>query len=94
MMKKIEAPSVNEALIKASEELGVSVTEIEYEIIQESSKGFFGLFGKKPAIIVASTKTKPRPIVHASVPVIPEPTPETPSEPPKRPKVKIVSKAR
>ncbi len=93
-MKKIEAPSVNEALIKASEELGVSVTEIEYEIIQESSKGFFGLFGKKPAIIVASTKAKPRPIVHANIPVIPEPTPETPSEPPKRPKVKIVSKAR
>lgn len=91
-MKKIEAPSMNEALIKASEELGVSVTEIEYEIIQEPSKGFFG-FGKKPAIIVASIKEK------QTIPVVvpaaaPEPTPAPAFEPPKRPKVKIVSKAR
>ncbi|MDE7255725.1 MAG: Jag N-terminal domain-containing protein, partial [Helicobacter sp.] len=88
-MKKIEAPSMNEALIKASEELGVSVTEIEYEIIQEPSKGFFG-FGKKPAIIVASTKEKQAiPVV---VPAASAPIPTPAFEPPKRPKVKIVSK--
>lgn len=91
-MKKIEAPSMNEALIKASEELGVSVTEIEYEIIQEPSKGFFG-FGKKPAIIVASTKQKP--VIPVVVPAAaPAPIPTPAFEPPKRPKVKIVSKAR
>lgn len=90
-MKKIEAPSMNEALIKASEELGVSVTEIEYEIVQEPSKGFLG-FCKKPAIIVASTKQKSTiPVV---MPAAPAPAPEPAFEPPKRPKVKIVSKAR
>ncbi len=90
-MIKIEAPSMNEALIKASEALGVSVTEIEYETIQEPSKGFLG-FCKKPAIIVANTKQKPTiPVV---MPVATAPAAATTFEPPKRPKVKIVSKAR
>ncbi|RAX56950.1 hypothetical protein CCZ01_07815 [Helicobacter monodelphidis] len=54
-MKKIEATNISEALVKASEILGVSVAEIDYETVQEPSKGFLGL-GKKNAIIIASVK--------------------------------------
>ncbi len=54
-MKKIEALTISEALLEASKHLKVSISEIEYEIIQEPSKGFLGV-GKKNAIIVASIK--------------------------------------
>ncbi len=54
-MKKITANTLEEALIQASVELGCSVIDLEYEIIQNESKGFLGI-GKKQAIIVASIK--------------------------------------
>ena len=54
-MKKIEAPTLQEAYTKASEELGCSITDLDFEIVQSSSKGFLGLF-KKNAIIIASCK--------------------------------------
>ncbi len=54
-MKKIEAPTLQEAYTKASEELGCSITDLDFEIVQSSSKGFLGLF-KKNAIIIAKCK--------------------------------------
>lgn len=56
-MKKITAPTLQEALSQAALEFGCSVTELEYEVIQYESKGVFGLF-KKPAIIIANTTTQ------------------------------------
>lgn len=55
-MKKIEADTLENALIKASNEFSCSIIDLEYEIIQYPSAGFFG-FGKKSAIICAQTKT-------------------------------------
>lgn len=54
-MKKITAPTLQEALSQAALEFGCSVTELEYEVIQYESSGFLGLF-KKQAIIIAHTK--------------------------------------
>ncbi len=54
-MIKIEAWSLEEAYTLASEQLGCSITEIEYEITQFPSKGFLGI-GKKKAILVATQK--------------------------------------
>lgn len=54
-MKRIEAPTLEEAYKNAAEALKCSVTEIKYEIIQYPSTGLMGLF-KKPAIIVAVKK--------------------------------------
>lgn len=48
-MKKIEADSLEDALIKASNEFNCSVIDLEYEIIQNPSKGFLG-FGKNPLL--------------------------------------------
>ena len=39
-MKKIEAQTLEEALIIATKELGCSVVDLEYTIIQNHSKGF------------------------------------------------------
>ncbi|MBD3791046.1 MAG: Jag N-terminal domain-containing protein [Campylobacterales bacterium] len=52
-MKKIKAPTLEEAYEEAAKALGCSVTDLKYEVIQHPSSGIFGLF-KKEAIIVAS----------------------------------------
>jgi len=59
-MKSIEitARTVDEAIKLAAEELNVSLEEIEYEILEESSKGFLGLIGGKQARIKAQKKTR------------------------------------
>ena len=49
-MKKIEAQSLEEALIEASKLYDCSIVDLDYEIIQNPKKGFLG-FGKKNAII-------------------------------------------
>ncbi|WP_299547481.1 Jag N-terminal domain-containing protein [uncultured Helicobacter sp.] len=54
-MKKIEAQTLEEALIAAAKTFECSVVDLEYEIIQNPSKGFFGL-GKKQAVICAQIK--------------------------------------
>lgn len=41
-MKKIVEKSLEAALIKASTELGCSVVDLEYEVVQNSSNGFWG----------------------------------------------------
>ncbi|PAF41704.1 Jag N-terminal domain-containing protein [Helicobacter sp. 11S03491-1] len=52
-MRKIVAKTLQEAITQASLELGCSVTELDYEIVQAPSKGFLGI-GKKEAVIVAT----------------------------------------
>lgn len=53
---KIQAPTLQEAFLKAADALGCSVTELDYNIIQHPSNGFFGLFLKRDAIITANKK--------------------------------------
>lgn len=45
-----EAKTVSEATISACEELGVSRGEIDVEVLQESSKGIFGIGGKNAKV--------------------------------------------
>lgn len=52
-MKKIKAPTLEAAYELAAKELGCSITDLKYEVIQHPSSGIFGLF-KKEAVIVAS----------------------------------------
>jgi spoIIIJ-associated protein len=54
-LSTIEAPTLEEAYTKASEELNCSITDLEAQIVQNPSKGFLG-FGKKNAIIVVARK--------------------------------------
>ncbi|BCZ17274.1 hypothetical protein NHP190003_05560 [Helicobacter sp. NHP19-003] len=65
-MQTINAPSLEEAIIKASSVLGCSVVDLEYEVIQAPSKGFLGL-GKKEAILRVQRKPQ--------APINPQPTP-------------------
>ncbi|MEY4505071.1 MAG: hypothetical protein RL154_1368, partial [Pseudomonadota bacterium] len=51
-MLKIEAQTLEEAYSKASLELGCSITDLDVTIVQNPSKGIFGVF-RKNAILVA-----------------------------------------
>ncbi|EES89859.1 Jag N-terminal domain-containing protein [Helicobacter canadensis] len=66
-MKKIEAATLEDALIEASKLFNCSIVDLEYEIIQNPQKGFLG-FGKKNAIICAQPKTKQTPIEQTPTP--------------------------
>lgn len=54
-MKKVEADTLEEAYQEAATQLACSITDLNCEVIQHPSKGFFG-FLKKKAIIVAACK--------------------------------------
>lgn len=58
-MTKFTAPTIEQALLKASKALKCSIVDLEYEILEKPSKGFLGL-GKKDAKIVVSFKYKNR----------------------------------
>ena len=54
-MRKVEAPTLEEAYEKASQMLECSISELQSEVMQHPSKGIFG-FLRKNAIIVATCK--------------------------------------
>jgi spoIIIJ-associated protein len=56
-MKKVEAPTLEEAYQKASQMLECSISELHCEVVQHPAKGIFG-FLKKNAVIVATCKNK------------------------------------
>ncbi len=55
-MIRITADTLEDAYKKASDELGLSIVDLELEILQAPSSGFLGLF-KKQAIITATPKS-------------------------------------
>lgn len=51
--------NVDEAIKAALDELGCDIDDVEVEIVEESSKGFMGVFGNKPAVVRVSKREKP-----------------------------------
>ena len=54
---KIEAPTLEEAYQKASQQLNCSITELDIKVLQYPSKGLLGI-GKKNAIILVHCKNE------------------------------------
>ena len=50
-VKEFKAKTVDEAITAATLELGISSDKLQYEVVDEGSKGFFGIFNSKPAVI-------------------------------------------
>ena len=46
-----QAPTVEEAIQKGLQELGVERDKVDVQILDEGSSGLFGLMGAKPAIV-------------------------------------------
>lgn len=80
MVKVIEASTLEEALTLAAKELSCSVVDIDYEVIEEPKKGFFGI-GRRLAKIAATHKGGATP---PSAPPAVSPAPSTPPTPAKR----------
>lgn len=57
---RIEADTLQDAMIKAGKELGCSVLDLEIEVIRQASSGILGFF-KKTAIIEAKIPQKAKP---------------------------------
>jgi spoIIIJ-associated protein len=63
-MREIEfdGTDIDEALKKASDELDITVDNVEFEIVTLGSKGLFGLVGNKPAVIKVLVKDSKAPL--------------------------------
>jgi len=70
-MKKVEAPTLEEAYEKAATQLSCSIADLQYEVVQYPSKGILGLL-KKNAIIVATCKQTSVPMQEDTSPEIEE----------------------
>ena len=56
--KEFRAKTVDDAITQACMEYSVTSDKLDYEVVQESSSGFFGFFGGKEAIIKARVRTE------------------------------------
>ena len=68
MMKEItvSAKNVDDAITEASIQLGVTSDQMEYDVIEKGSAGFFGI-GSKQAVIRARVKKVEEPVVEEVV---------------------------
>ena len=53
---EVSARTIEEAISKGLEELGVSISDVTVDVLEEGSKGLFGLFGSRPAKIRLTMK--------------------------------------
>ena len=56
---EISSKTLDEAITEALLELQTTSDSIEYEVVQEASSGFLGIFNKQPAIIKVRKKLNP-----------------------------------
>ena len=57
-MKQYEfsARTEDEAVELGLQELGVSIADVDVQVVEEGSKGLFGLFGSRPAKVCLTVK--------------------------------------
>ena len=93
---EVIAPSVEEAIEKGLAELGLSQDEVEVEILDEGTKGLFGL-GSRQSRILLTVKSTPETEVGAAQEEIPQPKAEpaieasVPAEETLSPKMTMIS---
>jgi len=65
-MLKIESKTLEIAYSEAADQLECSVTQLQVEIVQHPSKGFFGLFAKSAIIVALRKESSEKPVVRES----------------------------
>ncbi len=58
---EVSARTIEEAISQGLEHLGVSISDVTVDVIEEGSKGLFGLFGSRPAKIRLTLKEEEQP---------------------------------
>ena len=71
-MTKVEAPTLEEAYIKASKALECSISELQCEVVQHPNNGILGFFQKKAIIIATIQKEKKHQDKYLRVPSLEE----------------------
>ncbi len=60
----VSGKTIDEAIAKAVNELQTTSERLSYRVVQEPQKGFFGIFGSKPAMIEAHVLPDPVELAH------------------------------
>ena len=58
---EVSARTIEEAISQGLEHLGVSISDVTVDVIEEGSKGLFGLFGSRPAKVRLTLKEEEQP---------------------------------
>lgn len=53
---EVSARTIEEAISQGLEQLGASISDVTVDILEEGSKGLFGLFGSRPAKVRLTLK--------------------------------------
>lgn len=53
---RFEGKTVSDAVMNAAMEFGIPSSELDYDVVDEGSKGFLGIFNVKPAVIEVKIK--------------------------------------
>jgi len=53
---EVSARTIEEAISQGLEQLGVSISDVTVDVLEEGSKGLFGLFGSRPAKVKLTLK--------------------------------------
>ncbi len=77
---KIEAPTLEEAYKKASQQLNCSIADLETKILQHPSKGILGIGRKNAIILVYCKKDEVKDLLFGSIPTITTPPKEEEDE--------------
>ena len=67
----VSAKTLDDAIINAQAELGVTSDQLEYEVIEKGSAGFLGI-GMKQAVIKARKKVQEPEVIEVVEPVVKE----------------------
>ena len=82
-MKKYEASArtVEEAIEQGLKELGVSIGDVDVQVLEEGSKGLFGLFGSRLAKVSLTVKDEEEDLLEGLIPEEKEAAPAAPKAP-------------
>ena len=82
-MRKYEASArtVEEAIEQGLQELGVGIGDVDVQVVEEGSKGLFGLFGSRLAKVSLTVKDEAEDILGDLIPEQKEEAPEKEEEP-------------
>src|SRR5512143_2220026 len=77
---EVIAPSIDEAITRGAEQLGVSRDMLDVDILDEGSKGFLGIGGRQTRVRLTLKDNEPAPQPAAKAAAEPETVPAAPGD--------------
>ena len=81
---EVSARTIEEAISQGLEHLGVSISDVKVDVIEEGSKGLFGLFGSRPSKVRLTLTDDSQPVEYVAHSILADVmSDEEPKQPPK-----------